>query len=227
MHDIGRLTGLLRNLRRDRSGVALIEFAYSLPLLALLSMGGIELANFTIMNMRVSQAAMQIADNASRIGDRDSLVAQKVYEGDIEDIFLGVDIEAGAQTKLFEQGRVIVSSLEQNSEGGQWIHWQRCMGKKRVSSAYGGAGTGKTGTGFAGMGPSGEELQASPNQAIIYVEIIYDYEPLLTNDYAVQAVTGKTIRSQSAFNVRGTRDLEKIYDTPSVSPRTCDKYNDS
>ena len=215
----------LRDLRRDRSGVALVEFAYSLPLLCILSMGGIELANYAIMNMRISQAAMQIADNGSRIGDRDSLVAQKIYEGDIEDIFRGVDIEAGEQAALFEQGRVIVSSLEQNAEGGQWIHWQRCMGKKRETSAYGGEGTGETGTGFPGMGPSGEELQASPGQAIIYVEIIYDYEPLLTNDYAVEAVTGKTIRSQSAFNVRGTRDLDKIHPTPSVPKRTCDKYD--
>ena len=217
-----------RALRSDRSGVALVEFAYSLPLLLILSMGGLELANFAIMNMRISQATMQIADNASRIGDRDTLVAQRIFEGDIEDIFLGIDLEAGKQTALFENGRVIVSSLEQNAEGGQWIHWQRCMGKKDVRSSYGPEGTGETGTGFAGMGKAGQELEAAPNQAIIFVEVVYDYQPLMTNDYALKYVNARTIRSTSAFNVRGTRDLSQIYQSdPPVDPRTCDLFEDS
>ncbi len=219
------LRSCLNGLRRDRSGVALIEFAYSLPILCILSMGGIEIANYAITNMRISQAAMQIADNASRIGDRDALVAQKIYESDIDDIFKGVDLQAGENAELFERGRVIVSSLERNKDGGQWIHWQRCMGKKKVGSFYGPEGTGATGTSFAGMGPTGEELKAVEDQAIIYVEIIYDYEPLLTNDYAVEYTTGKTILSQSAFNVRGTRDLSKIYPNPPAQVRSCNKYD--
>ncbi|MGB7409221.1 MAG: TadE/TadG family type IV pilus assembly protein [Pontixanthobacter sp.] len=219
------LPTLFRDLRRNDSGLALIEFAYALPILCVLSMGGIELANYALMNMRVSQAAMQISDNASRIGDRDALATQRIFEGDIVDIFTGVEIQAGQRADLFEQGRVILSSLEQNSEGGQWIHWQRCMGKKRVESAYGGQGTGASGTDFPGMGPAGNELQAAPSQAVMYVEIIYDYEPLITNDFAVQFVTSKTIRSESAFNVRGTRDLARIYQTPDPAPvRDCDQY---
>ncbi len=217
-----------RKLWRDRSGLALVEFAYTLPILLVLGMTGLELSNLAIVNLRVSQAAMHIADNGSRIGDRDALNAQKIYESDINDIFLGVDIQAGAQTDLFENGRVIISSLEMNDDGGQWIHWQRCMGRLNVQSAYGVEGTGETGTDFAGMGEAGQELQATAGQAVIFVEIIYDYEPLIGNDYAMRFINSSRLTSTSAFNVRGTRDLSGIYQTSPAAPvRSCNQFTSS
>lgn len=222
---LAQLRSCLRGLRSDRSGVALIEFAYVLPILLVLGVGGLELSNLAVMNLRVSQAAMHIGDNASRIGDRDILSAQKIYEGDIEDLFIGVNIQSGAQTDLFEHGRVIISSLERNADGGQWIHWQRCMGKKNVASAYGGQGTGATGTGFAGMGLAGQELQATTGQAVIFVEIFYDYQPLIGNEYARSFVNLTQIKTSAAFNVRGARDLSQIYQRSDPSPvHSCNKF---
>lgn len=215
----------LRALRGDTSGVAYVEFAYVLPVLLVLGMGGLEIANFAITNMRISQAAMQVGDNISRLGDRDVLVAQKVYEGDVNDAFLGVALQAGSATDLFENGRVIVSSLERNSDGGQWIHWQRCMGKKNVASAYGPEGTGATGTGFAGMGPAGRELKAEAGQAVIFVEIQYDYQPIIGNDFAMQSIMSRTIISTAAFNVRGSRDLSGLFQTSPIAPvRSCNRF---
>ena len=223
-----RLGQSLTRLWRDRSGLALVEFAYTLPILLVLGMAGLEMSNLAIVNLRVSQAAMHIADNGSRIGDRDGLAAQKIYESDINDIFLGVDIQAGAQTDLFENGRVIISSLEQNSDGGQWIHRQRCMGKLNVQSAYGGEGTGASGTGFDGMGVTGKELKASSGQSVIFVEIIYDYQPVIGNDYAMRFVTSSRLTSTSAFNVRGTRDLSGLYQTSPAAPvRSCNTFSSS
>ena len=213
----------IRALRRDNSGVAFVEFAYVLPILLVLGMGGLEIANLAIMNMRISQAAMHVGDNASRLGDRDALVAQKIYENDINELFLGVAYQAGAGTDLFENGRVIISSLEQNSDGGQWIHWQRCMGKKQVNSAYGPQGTGASGT--AGMGPPGKEIQAAPGQAVIFIEIEYDYQPIIGNAYAMTGIKTQTISSTSVFNVRGSRDLSQLFQTVPAAPvRSCDRF---
>ena len=215
----------VQSLRQDKSGVAFVEFAYVLPILLVLGMGGLEIANLAIINMRISQAAMHVGDNASRLGDRDALVAQKIYENDINELFLGVAYQAGAGTDLFENGRVIISSLEQNSDGGQWIHWQRCMGKKQVNSAYGPQGTGASGTGFAGMGPPGKELQAASGQAIIFIEIEYDYQPIIGNAYAMTGIKTQTISSTAAFNVRGSRDLSQLFQTVPAAPvRSCNKY---
>lgn len=217
----------LASLRPDMSGLAMVEFAFMAPILAMLGMGGLELSNYAVAHLRISQAVMHIADNGSRIGDRDALMAQKIYEADINDIFLGVNLQAGEQMELFERGRVIVSSLEQNDEGGQWIHWQRCHGKLEEDSSYGEEGDGATGTGFVGMGRSGEEIQASPDQAVIFVEIIYEYEPLIDIEYATQYISPEPIRSIAAFNVRGTRDLSGIHPSPGSPVRTCDTYTAS
>ena len=225
-----RLSLIGRNIRlglRDASGLAMVEFAMLAPILALVGVSGIELSNYAITNLRVSQAAMHIADNGSRIGDRDALNAQKIYEADINDILLGVDLQAGAEIELFENARVIISSLEQNSDGGQWIHWQRCMGELEVDSAYGPEGTGSSGTGFAGMGKTGQEITASPNQAVIFVEIIYEYEPLIDLELATRFLSKEYIRTHSAFNVRGTRDLSGVYPSPGLPVRTCDIYSAS
>ena len=58
-----------RNLARDQSGLAMIEFAYTAPFLAVLGLGGVEIANYSITHMRVSQIAVSLADNASRAKD--------------------------------------------------------------------------------------------------------------------------------------------------------------
>jgi hypothetical protein len=38
------------------------------------------MANYAVVNMRVSQLTEQIADNASRIGDTSTLEDRKIYE---------------------------------------------------------------------------------------------------------------------------------------------------
>ncbi|WP_284125909.1 TadE/TadG family type IV pilus assembly protein [Parerythrobacter aestuarii] len=221
---LARLRHPLASLR-DSRGVALVEMAFITPIILLMGVAGIEMANLAVTTMRVSQAAMHIADNASRIGDTDDLTARKVYEGDINDLFIGVRLQAGDGIDLYENGRVILSSLEQNADGGQWIHWQRCMGKKNVDSDYGAQGEGETGTDFDGMGPDGDELTAASGEAVMYVEIEYDYQPLIDNGFTEAFLPTEPIRSEAAFYVRSSRDLTGTYQrsTPSTV-YTCDKY---
>ena len=64
------------------------------------------------MGMKVSQAAMMIADNASRIGDDSVLLDRPITETDITDLLLGADLQTGKKLDLYRFGRVIVSSLE-------------------------------------------------------------------------------------------------------------------
>lgn len=57
----------LRELRSSQTGVAIIEFALAIPLLVLLTFGGLELANLVLTHMRISQIAITVADNAGRV----------------------------------------------------------------------------------------------------------------------------------------------------------------
>ncbi len=220
-----RLTAFSTRLAKDTSALALIEFAFVAPIIMLMGFAGLEAANFAMVQMRLNQAAVHVADNASRLGETDALNVRRVYEADLNDLFIGVDVQFGEGLDLYENGRVVLTSLEQNPDGGQWIHWQRCKGKASMASAYGAEGTGDSGTGFPGMGPTGAELTALSGEAVMYVEIFYEYQPIVGNAFSAEFGGVSDLKAEAAFNVRSTRDLSGLFTRPTpVSPSTCDKF---
>jgi len=200
----------LRALPQAKSGVAMVEFAFTAPIVLSLGLLGTETAYYAITHMQVSQIAMQVADNASRVGEQDVLVARRVFEDDINETFVGAE-KLGERIDIFENGRVILSSLQQNDGGGQWIQWQRCRGAKNHTSSFGVEGTGEFGTSFAGMGASGREITAAPGTAVMFVEIVYDYDALTPLDF----LDGETLTYTAAFNIRDNRDLTQLYPSQS------------
>lgn len=210
-----------RALARNNSGVAFVEFAFAAPLVLGMGMLGTETAYYVITHMQVSQVAMQIADNVSRVGEQDVLVARRVFEADVNESFIGAE-RLGEQIDIFEQGRIIVSSLQQNADGGQWIAWQRCRGAKLHDSTFGVQGDGASGTTFPGMGETGREITASPGTAVIFVEISYDYDSLTPFDI----FDGNTITYTAAFNIRDNRDLTGLFQRNPPSPvARCNVYS--
>ena len=211
-----RLLARLRRLPGDRRATVMIEMAACIPFLALVGLGGLEMANLTLTHTRISQIGLSAADNASRMASGSSLSLLPVSEADIYDVFLGVEKQAAGLD--FEQnGRIILSSLEQNEAGGQWLHWQRCYGDLDVASSYGVQGDGATGTDFPGMGEEGAEVTAPAKSAVMFVEVVYTYQPLAFGGW----LGPRTIRSKAAFNVRETRDLRTVSASADVPDMTC------
>ena len=201
----------VRNVIANKSGVALIEFAYCLPVFLGFGFSALEVANLTTARMRVSQIAMTLADNAARVGVNSGLSEKKVYESDIYDIFEGIRQQSGS-LNLESRGKIILSSLQRNASGGQWIAWQRCIGSKTFSPSYGVAGTGRTVTTYAGMGPAGSEIKAPVSGAVMYVEIAYDYRALIEPiakgmTYFGMNTNNQTLLYRAAFIVRDPRVL--------------------
>jgi hypothetical protein len=217
------IRNLLRRLRRDNRAIALSEFALASPILLTLGLVGMESANLALVNMRISQIAANLADTTSRIGQDSQLSTKQIRETDINDAFQAVRLQ-GSNYNVTTYGRVILSSLETNASGGQWIHWQRCVGKLNVASSYGAAGAGATGTSFPGMGPSGAEIKAPVGQSVMFVEVQYDYQPLISNRF----FGAKRIKSTSAFIVRDPRDLSNANNpsnpAPTVTASSCSVY---
>lgn len=218
----------ISKLACDTSGVALTELALMTPIVLTVGLYGLESANLAITHMKVSQAAMQVADNATRIGESSTLDSRKIHEDEIIDLFVGVDLQFGTSLDLFEHGRVVLSSQEVDpddpDELQQYIHWQRCKGLRNFSSVYGDAGTGKGNPSFKGMGPTGDEVMAISGDAVMFVEIEYEYQPIITD----AVISNRIIRVESSFNVRGKRDLTKIYQKDPSNPvaaETCDKFD--
>jgi hypothetical protein len=203
------LVRAFRAILRNRSGVAMTEFALGAPVLMLAGLYGVEQANFVLVNMKVNQLATHLADNASRIGDTSQLKNRKIYESDINDVIVGAQIQAGKSINVYQYGRVFISSLEVDPAGKQYIHWQRCRGAKAVVSGYG-----KQGDTVAGMGPASNQITAEVGDAVIFVEVRYTYQPLI----AGSIVPNREIKAIAAFNVRDSRDLTQIYQRIPAKP---------
>lgn len=199
-----RLADLAGRLGRDRSANAMIEFAIALPVFVTLGMYGTELAYMATVNMQVSQIAMALADNASRLEQtQNSTVTPAVTNADIASVMSGA-MQQGASIKFSANGRVILSSLEVNSSNNrQYIHWQKCSGSLSQASAYGPAGYGSTGTTITGLGKTGRVISANPNSAVMYVEAYYSYKGL----FGTMFVKNVKFAQEAAFIARDSRDL--------------------
>ena len=240
-----RLSRALARLRRDERGLALIEFAFTLPLLLLVGLTGIEVANYAIANLRVSQIAMQMADNAAR-------VRVSMDETDVNEVMVGAKT-IGANIDFANNGRVVLSDLEPRSAGspagpGQWIRWQRCYGAKNVVSTYGvpktSAGTtisngteassgapsdqtksvptdGSTPTPTTGMGPAGNQVASVNGSALMFAEVFYDYQPIVSN----RLLGSQTLHYTAAFNVRQRNDqvIKNVTNLPTSGISACSR----
>lgn len=221
----------LRGLWRDRSAVVIIEFAYSLPLLMLLSFTSIEVGSLAVSNMRVSQIAMTVADNLSRAKQTVPLGLPELREVDINDALLGARIQGGSTLKILDKGRIVVSSLQMDASNKQKIFWQRCKGMKVASSAYGQEGaTEGTTPGFSGMGTGANKVTAPAGSAIIFAEVNYDYEPVVGS----WAISNVTLKKEAAFFVRDDRkttggpDNNGVFNpNPTATKSACNVYNNT
>lgn len=233
---IRALRARVPRLLADRSGLAMLEFALTLPVVLTLGGYGIELSSVALTNMRISQYALNLADTTSRLGlDAGGGVVQ-LREADVNDAFQGIRL-AGASIGLGTNGRVTLSSLENikqsyDSTYVQRIHWQRCFGKMSgpgYDSSYGktkitdGATNtaGDSGTTTTGMGPASSPVSAPQDNAVMFVEINYTYTPIFGSMFMAPQV----IRYTGSLLVRDNRDFRQIYNpSPAATASTCDKY---
>ena len=197
-----------------------MEFAFTAPFLLTVGLGGMETANLAVSHMQISQIGMLVADNASR-------VRTSIDEADIREIFTGASL-TGKSIEFSENTRVILSNLEHNglsgSDEGQWIRWQRCYGANtKYASSYGVEGDGRTNASLAtGMGPTGKKITATTITAVNFVEVVFDYKPLISDRFFGDIV----IRYESAFVVR-ERDDHAMNNSSNISSGdlwTCNRY---
>lgn len=208
---VRRIVGRVLHLRLAKAGVAAVEFALTLPLFVLVGIVGTEIAYMASVNMQVSQVALTLADNASRLGQTDnSSVMPTVTESDIDSVMSGA-VRQGESFSLGENGRIILSSLEYDSfTGRQYIHWQRCTGSLERESRYGddGENNGLGSTEITGVGLADSKISAPEGSAVMVAEVYYEYEGLFTGFLDFQPV----FRQEAIFAIRDDRNL-----TPGVT----------
>lgn len=200
----------------DRSGLAMLEFAFTLPILLTMLLTGAELTNFITTKMRISQLALRIADDAARMGSGSQLSSKTITETDINDLFIGANRQSG-ELSLSTNGRVTLIDLEPvanpNTTNKYKIGWTRCYGAK---TSY--VSTYRTPTtNLNGIGPTGRQVTAQDDNATMFVEVYYEYKPLVGTTLAPST----TITEIASMSVRDRRDLTQIYNTAGAAVSTC------
>jgi len=230
-HRVGRIAQRLYALRRDAGGVAMVEFAICLPFVVTITMAGTELANYTTTKMRISQLALMVADNASRIGSG-TMNAKTISETQINGLLTGAGLQSG-RLDLFQNGRVILASLQPSSTPNKFVvKWQRCRGVKAVTSSYYTA-TNTTNPALPASGDmdgitaNGQRITSPSNGAVMFVEIDYTYQPLISLDFLPGI--NPTIKDVAALTVRDNRDYaggtSGIYNAENASRSLCTQYS--
>ncbi len=218
MSRLARIRRRLLTLGRDTSGAALLEFAFTLPLVLTMGLTGAEITNYIITKMRISQIALHLADNAARIGSGSQLQAKTISETDINDLLTGAQLQSG-ELDLKTNGRVILSDLEPTSSGATTykIGWQRCYGNKTAHASTYGVYNQSSGKNMTGMGPSGRQTIAPDGGAAMFVEVYYEYKPLIKTSLSPDS----SMVEIASMMVRDRRDLSQIYNAEGATKATC------
>src|SRR5262249_7795434 len=151
----------------------------------------------------VSQLALQVADNASRMGVGTVAGPKTISEGDINDVFTGSQLQSG-KLNIQANGKIILSDLEIDTANSTAtttkykIMWQRCYGSQTHASGFGTAPkeannpnpiTASNYQNLSGIGPTGQQVTAQSNTPAMFVEVYYVYQPLFTSKFALTPTT--------------------------------------
>lgn len=201
---------------RDAAGVSAVEFALSLPLLALLGMGGLEYINFVLANQKIERISAITADTISR-----NTLAPS--ERSFIDAFASVD-KAGKPFNISRNGRTILTGVigvNQNGKVVNKIVWQRCGGQ--LTSVVSSIGTEWTGSDDFGEGPDvtlPDNIVLQQNQMAVVSEVAYRYEPLIDISNLHGGVPDGIIRQRSIFVTRG-QAIPNVTPIEGLEPARC------
>jgi Flp pilus assembly protein TadG len=148
--------------RRNDRGVAAIEFALILPILALLLLGCFEVPKLVLLYQKIARTSSGVAD----------LVAQAdnpLTTNQMTDIFIAAQ-NMMQPYDLLTNGEVIVSSVNNPDNNGVIITWQVTMGADTTPSKLGAANTSNPPL-PSGIGPAS-------NEEVIATEVYYNYTPI-------------------------------------------------
>lgn len=153
--------GLLPWLRHGCGGGVMIEFAFTMPVIVGLLMGGVEFARFALVNQKLERVTTSVGDFVAR--------ADALEASDFINYFAAAD-HIGRPFDVFGDGNVVVTSVTGESNGPK-VLWQQ-VGAGAVSEA-------------SRIGAPGEDAALPPDftmdegEGLIVTETWFDFEPML------------------------------------------------
>jgi hypothetical protein len=152
----------LRRFREDRRGGVLVEMVLAMPVLTMLLLGSIEMAQYLLVHQKLNRAASTMADLVSQPATISEAEVDALFDA-AQHLLKPFDLES--------KGRVIVTSVSRDEDDTTpMIDWQREGGGTFLASSHIGNPDGP-----AEM-PDGFDVREGEN--LITAEIFFDYEPL-------------------------------------------------
>lgn len=177
--------GLARRLARDTRAVSAVEFALILPLLALFSLGTIEVSRLVLLTQKLQSAAYTLADLAARI-DREGAERTET----LRNVFLAID----QVVKPFDfetLGNSIVTGVgSPTGDDAPEVSWQ-CGGSGGLIAA---SRIGKRA--HAAALPAGLDIRKG--ETIVAAEVYFEFRPV----FGAGIVSERVIRRVAFFKPR-------------------------
>ncbi len=193
--------GRLRSLLKNQSGVAFIEFAYTLPIFVGFGMVGIEFTNVVLAFQKSERVASTIADQiaANQIAPN---------ERQIQDMYKAVQ-QISEPFEFAPTGNVIITAVigiydEDDDEVQNKVAWQRCLTKDSFESKVGSEWSGTSDIADGPKVPLQNKLQLGQNQMVIVSEVFFPYKEIISEKLVNGVLPGDGIFTEtSTFRTRG------------------------
>jgi Flp pilus assembly protein TadG len=162
-HRVRKLSFLLGRFRRDRRGVAAIEFALILPVLVLLTLGCFEVPRYVLLWQRLERASSGVSDLVSQADE-------PMIGNQMTDIMSAAKIMMQPYD-IKTKGKIIVTSIN-NPSGGTGV-----TNTWRISC---GSGTGTTQLGAVNATPTNLPAALNPtvDNEVLVTEVFFTYTPV-------------------------------------------------
>jgi len=156
---------LIGRFRRDRRGVAAIEFALILPILALLALGCFEVPRYVLLWQRLERASSGVSDLVAQADD-------PITVNQLTDIFSAAQIMMQPYD-IKNSGTIIVTSIN-NPTGGTGVKntWRVSCGVAANTSKLGSVNATPSGAVFPAA------LSPALDNEVLVAEVYFAYTPV-------------------------------------------------
>ena len=192
---------LLRQLARDTRAVAMIEFAYTLPIFVGFGLVGIECTNLVLAYQKTERIASTLADQVAG-----NMIPPN--EAQIGDMFEAAN-QIAAPFEFSGEGNAIITAVlgaydVLDDEVQNKIAWQRCSVKDSFKSLIGGEWTGSQNIADGPRVELPNDIELEQNEMVIVTEVYLPYRPIVSQAL-VDGFVGEdsVIKEVSVFRTRG------------------------
>lgn len=193
-------TGLFSRFLKDRSAVAMVEFAMLLPMMMLMTIGSFEVGRYALLTQKLDRISATMADLVAR--------AEALSAAEMDNLFNSTD-HLAQPFDFTGSGMVVVTSVLGREGQDPLVIGQRSKGTVTGASSKIGSNGGSATLPGVFTDVNGQTL--ADGEGIIISEVFYSYTPYFVGD-------GGQLLSMDLFN--GTTIYRQAFFRPRLSERT-------